>query len=351
MKEHVNTAREMQAEPLSLAHRQAFFQQMGLLFSSGCSLADSLLALGQTDKESDLSRTAASILRRLEHGSRLSDAMAGEQGVFSREEVSLVRLGEETGRLHAILHRIGENLETSLDNRRRFVQASVYPVTVFLFSILLVSFMALVLLPKLSPVFQGFQLALPWPTRAVLAFAQVWPWFVFFALVLGFGGALLIHQSKNWKKLLFSLPFVRSILKARSLGETSASLAILVASGARLDLSFLLLAQQSEDPALAQALQRLRLAIREGESLPQALRDEPDLPRLWKQLFIVGCETGRIDYFCERLAEIYLEDFRWKLGQTIALLEPLLLMGVGGVVGFLLLACFLPFYTLVTVAL
>ena len=270
---------------------------MGLLFSSGCSLADSLLALGRTDKESDLARTAASILRRLEHGSRLSDAMASEQGVFSKEEVSLVRLGEETGRLHAILHRIADNLETNIDNRRRFVQASVYPITVFLFSILLVSFMALILLPKLTPVFQGFQLELPWPTRAVLAFSNIWPWFAFISLLLGFVVALIVHQNKAWKNLFFSVPLVGSILKARSIGETSASLAILVASGARLDLSFLLLAQQSDDPDLAQALKRLRIAIRDGESLPKALQKEPDFPRLWKQLFIVGCETGRIDFF------------------------------------------------------
>ncbi|MCA9776895.1 MAG: hypothetical protein KC800_09275 [Candidatus Eremiobacteraeota bacterium] len=64
---------------------------------------------------------------------------------------------------------------------------------------------------------------------------------------------------------------------------------------------------------------------------------------------MVGSETGRIDFFSERLAEIYIEDFRWKLGQAVALMEPVLLMSVGGLVRFLLLACFLPFYQLVTV--
>ena len=97
------------------------------------------------------------------------------------------------------------------------------------------------------------------------------------------------------------------------------------------------------------SLTRVRVRLRQGASLPEAIEAEQALPRLWKQLIVVGCETGRVDFFSERLAEIYLEDFRWRLGQSITLMEPILLMGIGGAVGFLLLACFMPFYELVMV--
>ena len=100
---------EMQPEPLSLEARHSFFLQLATLFASGCSLSQSLEAVGQSDKPGELQRVAVSVLLKLERGSRLSSALASEQGHFTNEEVSLVRLGEETGKLHVVLLRISKN--------------------------------------------------------------------------------------------------------------------------------------------------------------------------------------------------------------------------------------------------
>ena len=340
---------EMQPEQLDLESRHSFFLQLATLFSSGCSLSQSLDAVSRSGQSVSLQRVATSVLIRLEQGSRLSSAMACEHGFFTHQEVSLVRLGEETGKLHVVLQRISRNLEQSLSNRRQFIQAALYPTAILAFSFLLVGMMAFVLLPKLTPIFEGFQLALPWPTRLVLSLTALLPWFLFFVLLTVFLVVVAARQRPDWRDLLFSIPILETVLRQRSLGEMSASLAILVSAGAHLDASFKLLAHQTEDPEVKLALTRVRVRLRQGASLPEAIEAEQALPRLWKQLIVVGCETGRVDFFSERLAEIYLEDFRWRLGQSITLMEPILLMGIGGAVGFLLLACFMPFYELVMV--
>lgn len=342
---------DLRSEALSLSERQAFYSQLGTLFSSGCSLPDSLLALGRSDERGELARVAREIVRGLERGNPMSTAMTFEEGLFPATEINLVRLGEETGRLHAIFSRLADNLEKSIDSRQRFTQAALYPATIFCFSVILVSFMALSLLPKLIPLFKSFDVHLPWPTQLVLGFAGLAPWLVFGTLIGSVIVYLVSRQRSLWQPLIYGTPLISSVLRSRALGELSASLATLVSSGARLDTSFLLLAEQAEDPELKATFHRLRLGVRAGASVDEVLKAERNLPRMWRQLFAVGCETGRIEYFCERLAEFYLEDFRWKLGQALTLLEPLLLLGVGGFVGFLLLACFLPFYNLLTVAL
>ena len=340
---------EMQPEPLSLEARHSFFLQLATLFASGCSLSQSLEAVGQSDKPGELQRVALSVLLKLERGSRLSSALASEQGHFTTEEVSLVRLGEETGKLHVVLLRLSKNLEQAIANRRQFIQAGLYPLAILLFSFSLVGMMAFVLLPKLHPIFEGFQLDLPWPTRLVLWASNLVPWMVLLAICIAFAGLIAARKNPHWHRLLYSFPLLASILRQRTLGELSASLSILVSAGARLDHCFLLLADQAADPAIRLALTRVRTTLRNGYSLTEALEAEEAIPHLWKQLLVVGSETGRIDFFSQRLAEIYIEDFRWKLGQAVALMEPVLLMSVGGLVGFLLLACFLPFYQLVTV--
>jgi type II secretory pathway component PulF len=350
LEDHRIPDEELQPEPLDMESRHAFFLQLATLFSSGCSLSQSLEAVSRSQESSGLQRVAQSVLIKLERGSPLSAALASEHGFFTSEEISLVRLGEETGKLHMVLQRISQNLEQAIGNRRQFVQAGLYPAAILAFSFLLVGLMAFVLLPKLTPIFLSFQLSLPWPTRLVLSLTSLLPWFLFFCLCTVFFGIVAARQRPDWQKLLFSIPYLETVLRQRSLGEMSASLAILISAGARLDYSFKLLAEQTEDPDIKSALSRVRIRLRRGSSLPDAIGAEDKLPQLWKQLIVVGCETGRVDFFSERLAEIYLEDFRWRLGQAITLMEPILLMGVGGAVGFLLLACFLPFYQLVTVA-
>jgi type II secretory pathway component PulF len=291
------------------------------------------------------------MLHYIEGGSSVSEAMSQQGQSFDRTEVGLVQLGEKSGRLHHVLERICQNLEEQSLNRQRIVQASLYPAMAFIFALGLVGMMTFGLLPKLLPIFESFQVELPWPTRLVLHFSQLWSWGIPVGAALGLGAMLYWRDKPAPKHLLYSLPLFGSALRTRALGEMAASLATLLASGATLDSSLTLLASQTEDPLLGHCLHGLKSQLRAGVPLPEALQEESRLPILFRQLLSTGAETGRIDFFAERVAEICLDDFSWQLDRAVQLLEPMLLLFLGGVVGLMILACFLPFYHLLSVSL
>lgn len=352
MSEHENleSAFELDSEPMGLADRCQFFVQLSTLFSAGCTLVKSIEAVARTEQRPHLSRVCFSLVHKLEAGLSLSQAMSCEQDSFPRAERGMIRMGEETGRLHFVMERLAKSLEQQLGHRRRFGEAAFYPLMTLLFATGLVGFMAFVLLPKLLPIFAGFGLELPWPTRVIVWFAKIWPWLVFGLLVVALGVYFCFREQDRRRAFSHSLPLVGEALFERDLGEISASLSILVSSGAALDSSFKLLAEQAENPSIQESMLLLRTNLRRGLSLDEALEADESLPLLWPQLLVVGSETGRIDYFADRLADIYLDNFQWRLEQATNLLEPLMLMVLGGLVGFVLMACFLPFYGLLNLA-
>lgn len=339
---------ELDPEPLVLAERRDFFVQVAVMFAAGCPLSKALFTLSQGTELPRLAGGAERVLSRLEKGASFSAALA-QEGSFTRPEVGLVRMGEETGRLRAVLERLGENLSETLGYRRRLIEAGIYPVFAVVFSSLLIGLMAFVFLPRILPVVIGFGIELPWPTRLVVGLARLVPWLVPVGLAGSIGLLLLLREPKRQERLLFSLPLVREVLRAASLAEASSSLALLLSAGATLDRGFELLTPYLPDPELRAVLGRLQTRLRSGETLSQALAREPALPPLWRHFMASGEESGRLEYFAQQASLNLRQEVALQTDRAITLFEPLLLFFLGAVVGFLLLACFLPFYNLLSV--
>lgn len=348
----VGAAREMDLEPLGLKDRFEFFLQLSTLFNAGCPLLGSLAAIGRAEKRPSQARVANALLVDIEKGSSVSEAMKNQHPSFASSEIGLVALGEQSGRLHYVLQKVCKNLEQRAENQSRLIQASLYPVVVFLFALVVVGIMTLVLLPRLSPLFESFQVPIPFITKLVLQFSQLSPWLLLLGLTLAVSFLLLFRESERLFLALDASPLVGEILRLKTLSESSSALAILVGSGATLDSSFKLLAEQTESPSLSRSFWRIRDYIRKGVEFKDALELEAEvLPSVFRQLLTSGAETGKIEFFSQRLGEMFSQEFQWRLEQALNLLEPLLLMWLGGVIGFLILSCFLPFYNLLTVAL
>ncbi|MCA9794575.1 MAG: type II secretion system F family protein [Candidatus Eremiobacteraeota bacterium] len=339
---------ELEPEPLPLGERRDFFVQMAVMFAAGCPLSKALLTLSRVSDRPRLAGGAERVLSSLEKGSSFSQALA-QEGSFTRAEVGLVRMGEETGRLRAVLERLGENLSETLGYRRRLLEAGIYPVFAVVFSGLLISLMAFVFLPRILPVVIGFGVELPWPTRLVVAFSRLVPWLFPLGLAAAIALVLTLREPARQERLLFSLPLVKGVLRAASLAEASSALALLLSAGATLDRSFDLLAPYLPDPELRAAMGRLKTRLRSGHTLTEALAREPKLPPLWRQFMASGEESGRLEFFALQASLALRQEVGLQTDRAVSLFEPALLFFLGGVVGFLLLACFLPFYGLLEV--
>lgn len=343
---------ELEIEPLSLTERYQFFVQLSTLFTSGCPLLESLEAISEGEGNStNVQLVAQRMTVGIERGASISESMRRQGPSFSRTEIGLIKMGERTGRLSHVLEKVQKNLSLQKQNRQQLLQACLYPAVTFLFALSVVGLMAFVLLPRLLPVFASFQAELPWPTKLVAALAGAWSWGLLVFLVLGFGTVLYLRERELPSELFHSIPAVGDALQAKALGEIAASLSVLLAAGATFDSSFELLSEQAGSRALREGLLDARSRLRNGETFAQALESQEAFPQLFVQLLIVGSEVGRLDYFSDRAADIFLEDFHWQTQRTVQLLEPLLLTFLGVFVGFLLMACFLPFYNLLTVTL
>lgn len=342
----------MEVEPLNLEERYQFFLQLGTLFGAGCPLLGSLESMSGSQASLGMAEVSGRLLEALERGCSLSEGMSLERGSFSSDEIAMVRLGETTGRLHHVLERVGKNLERRKANHRQLIQSTLYPILALCFAMGLVSTMAFVLLPRLVPIFTSFQSELPWPTRVVLSFSSAASWGAMASLLTVFLCVVWVRRRGAIALPLAKIPIVGHTLHIKALAEFASSLSTLIASGATLDSSLELLGRQSPEGTQKRALTGVRASLRNGHTLSESFRLESAyFPTLFRQLIASGEESGRLEFFSEQAAAIYLEEFQWRVQRMTQLAEPALLLVLGTVVGFFILACFLPFYDLLSVSL
>lgn len=344
--------REMEQEPLSLSERYQFFLQLGTLFGSGCPLLDSLDSMGRSESNLRLAEISGRVVSALERGCSLSEGLSMEGRSFAADEIAMVKLGESTGRLHQVLDRLCKDLERRKTNRHQLMQAVLYPTLALSFAFTVAATMAFVLLPRLAPIFTSFQTDLPWPTRLALSLSSTLSWGLPAALLAGLLLMLWVRRHGAFEIPFARLPLVGETFHNRALGEMASSLSTLISSGATLDSSLTMLCRQCGEGRQKKALLGVRTSLRNGLTLSESLQSEKEyFPTLFRHLVASGEETGRLDFFADRVAGIYLDEFQWQVQQITQLIEPLLLFLLGGVVGFLVLACFLPFYNLMSVSL
>lgn len=347
-----NPPLEMEQESLSLFERYQFFLQLGTMFGSGCPLVDSLDSMSRAESNPRTAQIALRVAAALENGHSLSESLALEGRSFAAREIGMVKLAETTGRLHQVLQRLCRDLEQSTDNRHRLIQALLYPALALMFASLVAATMAFVLLPRLAPIFTSFQADLPWPTRLVLSLSSIFFWGLPAVLLAGLLLLVWVRRQGGLEVSFAMLPVVGNLIHARALGETASALSTLISSGATLDSSLFMLCRQSREGRHRSALAGVRASLRGGLTLSESLeRESSYFPTLFRHLAAGGEETGRLDFFLEQAAKLYLDEFQWQVQRLTQLVEPFMLFFLGAVVGFLVLACFLPFYNLMSVSL
>lgn len=334
-----------------------FTRQLAILLVNGVNLIEGLNGIKKQDVSPMLRSAVDEVIQGLEQGTGLSGALKARPDVFSAVYVSLVRSGEVTGQLDVVLNRLAYFLERDLNLVRRIKSAMMYPILIFVVSTAIVVFMVTFVFPQFMSFFAGLNLKLPLASRVLVTVTRTFQDPLFLATVL-VGLPLLVHQlhrhfvrtdlgNRQLAAAMLALPLVGRIQSQVILARFCRTLAALLDSGVPQMVCMDVVADAVGNRSVTDQIDRAAQRVRdEGVTLSRALSQEKFFPRMCTQLLRVGEEVGHIAPLLNRLADSYEADLELSVGKFVALLEPLMMLVMGGLVGYVLLAIFLPIYSL-----
>ncbi len=334
-----------------------FTRQLATVFSSGIPLMDALDGLSKGAESRRLRRAVDDVLIALNRGHRLSGAMGLRPDIFPRIFVGMVEAGEAAGKLDTVLHQLADFMERDMSLRRKVQTAMVYPVLIFLVCVMVVSVIALVVFPMFISFFEGLRMELPMPTQILYTITVLVrdPFVVGTALlVFGLGGWLLVdlvrkspEYSKIAARVALTLPVVGRVQREVLVARFCRVMAMLLNAGITQMTALAAATKVLSNSHFRDLLEGVGVEVRDkGQSIGKALLDLPLMPAMAGSLLATGEAVGKLPQMLERLANLYDEEVNLSLQRLTLLLEPLMLSIMGLIVGYVLLAVFLPVYSL-----
>ncbi|HUU85226.1 MAG TPA: type II secretion system F family protein [Phycisphaerae bacterium] len=335
-----------------------FTRQLSTLQDAGLPILRSLNILQQQQKPGLLKHTLAGVCEDVEGGSTLSEAFAKHPRAFDRLYVNMVAAGETGGVLDVILLRLADFMEKSQRLKRKVIGAMIYPIVVVSFSVLIVSGIMIVVVPKFEEIFRDFDTTLPSVTVLLIDISN---WFIkgsppgwaviLLSPVLFFLFLKLLKQSRGGRYVVdtcvLKIPIMGKILQKTSVARFTRTLGTLVNAGVPILEAINITKETSGNEVFARALGTIHDAIREGDSFANPLRAAKVVDGIVVNMIDVGEETGDLDKMLIKIADNYDEEVETLVAGLVSLIEPIMVVVLGAMVGFIVVALFLPLVSLI----
>ena len=345
-----------------------FTRQLSTLQDAGLPLLRSLNILEQQARPGPLKNSLIDTVDEIESGSTLSEAMAKNPKAFDRLYVNMVRAGEAGGALEVILQRLAEFQEKSQSLKRKVKGAMVYPILVITIAVCILVAIMIFVIPKFKEIFADFDIALPTATTILLEtsdalvrndvlppvfgnfmignwiFIVLVPvvWMLFIRLVkIHRIGAFIV----DWIKLRF--PITGQIIRKTVVARTTRTLGTLVSSGVPILEGLMIARDTAGNAVFVRAYQRVYDSIREGDTIAAPLREARVVDEMVVNMIDVGEETGDLDTMLNKVADVYDEEINVAVEGLVSMLEPLMIVFLGGTIGFIVIALFMPLITII----
>ena len=333
-----------------------FTRQMSTLQDAGLPILRSLRILEGQTKPGVLKNALQDIVEDVEAGSTLSEAMEKHPKAFDRLYVCTVRAGEAGGVLDQILRKLAEFMEKAMALRRRITGAMVYPAMVIGIAILIVSLIIMFIVPKFEDIFKKFDIkgGLPMPTQILINISHgvgtYWYLLPAFVGAVYFGLRLLKasqggRMAVDW--VVMHIPLVGSIVSRTAIARFSRTLGTLIASGVPILEALNITRDTVGNEVVAKALTQVHDSIREGESIAGPLRQSGVVDPIVVNMVDVGEETGELDKMLIKVADTYDDEVDHLVGSLVNAMEPLMIIFLGGTIGGIVVALFMPLVTLI----
>ncbi len=329
----------------------AFTREVSALLAAAIPIPQVLDSLGDEEENPALRAMVKKIAEAVRKGEAFSAALAQHPKHFGNLYVSMVRVGEEAGVLPKVMLDLAGLLEHEDEVRDEVKAAIAYPVFVLGFGFITVAVLLTVVLPKLFSMLQEMLTVLPLPTLILLRVSEVLNahWFlILLALVALFGGlgwyVRTPEGGRFWDKIKLKIPVLGSVVRSAALGRFARTLGTLVKSGVSLLPALKIVEHTIGNHVLAGQIARVAEETRGGDSLAAPLRKLQIFPRTVIQMIAAGEESGKLDEMLLKVAEIEERHMRARTKTLISLLAPLLILIVGALVGFMVIAILLPIF-------
>lgn len=334
----------------------AFTREMSALLGAAIPIPQALNGLGEEEENPTLRDVILNISESVRKGIAFSAALEEHPRLFSKLYVSMVRVGEEAGQLQKVMADLADLLEHEDEVRGEVITAVSYPIFVLCFGLATVTVLLTVVLPKLSGMLQEMMSVLPLPTLILLRtsafFHHNWYWLALAIIGITAGIWRYVRTPKgaeNLDKFKLRLPLMGSVLRSAALGRFARTLGTLARSGVSLLPALKIVENTIGNRVLAQQIAMVAEETRGGDSLAAPLRKLNIFPRTVVQMIAVGEESGRLDEMLLKVADIEERHMRARTKTLISMLAPLLIMVVGALVGFMVIALLLPIFKMSSV--
>ncbi|MGD0044161.1 MAG: type II secretion system F family protein [Isosphaeraceae bacterium] len=340
---------------LSTKQLCTFTRQLSTLQDAGLPILRSLKILEGQCKPGVLKNALGDVVEDIESGQTLSEAFSKHPKAFDRLYCNMIKAGEAGGALEAILQRLADFKEKAQSLKRKIKGAMVYPIVVILVACIIVGFILYYIIPKFEAIFKDFGVPLPRMTVMLIEsshFLIKYFYIVFLTPFLIWIFIKLLYRNRTGAyvcdRILLMIPVMGTIAEKSTVARTMRTLGTLVQSGVPILESLNIVKETAGNAVFERAFTRIYESIREGETIAQPLREARIVDDIVVNMIDVGEETGELDTMLNKIADNYDEEVEVAVESLVSLLEPMMIVVLGGIVGFIVIALFLPLITLIT---
>ncbi len=340
--------KKVKSEDLTVATRQ-----LSTMVSSGMSLLRALYVIEEQTKSEKLKEALAQVRKDVEAGISLSDALRKHPKIFNELYVAMVAAGEAGGILEETLMRVADQLEKDDSLRRQVKAAMMYPILIASFALIVLLALVTFLVPVFENVFKQFHGDLPPITKVTVAMSHfvTGQWYIGLALlvgsVVGFRKWKRTEKGREqWDRFKLRVPFkIGDIVQKVALARFSRTYSALIAAGVPMLQAIEITGRTAGNRVVEKAMENVRESVKGGGSIATPMRAEPAaFPMMVTQMVGVGEETGALETMLSKIADFYEDEVAAAVKALTSILEPVMIMLVGGIVGFIVIAMYMPMF-------
>jgi type IV pilus assembly protein PilC len=333
-----------------------FTRQLATMIDAGLPLVQSLEILGNQQENKTFKDTLLAVKTDVEGGSTFSDALRKHPKAFDDLYTNLVTAGEIGGTLDIILNRLSQYMEKSIALKKRVKGAMVYPAAILGVSVLVVVVLLVFVIPVFEKMFAGFGSALPVPTQVIIVISNFMKANILYMIAGAIGLVFLFRRYNRTEqgrkvvdRVLLKLPVFGDLLLKIATARFTRTLGTLVSSGVPILDGLLITARASGNKVIEEAIMKTRVSISEGKTIAEPLEQSKVFSGMVVQMIGVGESTGSLDAMLNKVADFYDEEVDTTVAALTSLLEPLMMVFLGVLIGGMMVAMYLPIFKMASV--
>lgn len=328
-----------------------FTRQFATMIDAGLPIVQCLSILTEQSESKLLRRTILTVQKDVEGGATLTDALAKHPKIFDDLYVNMVQAGEAGGVLNTILNRIAVFIEKAAKLKRKVKGAMIYPCTIIAVAVIVVAILLIFVIPVFAELYGSMGKALPVPTQVTINISN---WFVanyiymIFAMIGAVTAIRLYYRTDqgrmNIDRMMLRLPVVGDLLRKVAVARFSQNMSLLLSSGVPILDGLAITAKTAGNKVVEKAIMDSRTSISQGKTVAEPLRESKIFPPMVCQMVAVGENTGGLDGMLRKVGELYEEEVDDAVANLTALMEPMIMVVLGVILGGLVISMYLPIF-------